>query len=144
MIARGVTQVFPESGHYLVPETIQLMNRWPDCIIFLAPTMVKRLIEHPEVGELRPGALRLITYGGAPMYVSDLKRGLDTLGAALGSSVAAFLLLPALGMERALFALLAAYGVVGIVASAGSGGARITRWVEPLAFAAITSKVVPD
>src|SRR3954467_5888458 len=80
MVARGVTQVFPESGKYEVPETVALMNRWPDCSIFLAPTMVKRLIEHPAVGELKPGALRLITYGGAPMYVSDLKRALDTLG----------------------------------------------------------------
>jgi long-chain acyl-CoA synthetase len=80
MVARGVTQVFPESGKYEVPETVALMNRWPDCSIFLAPTMVKRLIEHPAVHDLKPGALRLISYGGAPMYVSDLKRGLDLLG----------------------------------------------------------------
>jgi acyl-CoA synthetase (AMP-forming)/AMP-acid ligase II len=80
MVARGVTQVFPESGKYEVPETVALMNRWPDCSIFLAPTMVKRLIEHPSVHDLKPGALRLISYGGAPMYVSDLKRGLDLLG----------------------------------------------------------------
>ena len=80
MVARGVVQVFPESGHYDVAETVGLMNRWPDCSIFLAPTMVKRLIEHPVVSELRPGALRLITYGGAPMYVSDLKRAMETLG----------------------------------------------------------------
>lgn len=80
MVARGVTQVFPESGKYEVPETVALMNRWPGCSIFLAPTMVKRLIEHSSVHELRPGALRLVSYGGAPMYVSDLKRGLDLLG----------------------------------------------------------------
>ncbi len=80
MLARGVVQVFPESGHYDVAETVGLMNRWPDCSIFLAPTMVKRLIEHASVGELRPGALRLISYGGAPMYVSDLKRALQLLG----------------------------------------------------------------
>ena len=80
MVGRGVTQVFPESGKYEVPETVSLMNRWPDCSIFLAPTMVKRLIEHPSVNDLKPGALRLISYGGAPMYVSDLKRGLDLLG----------------------------------------------------------------
>ncbi|WIM09904.1 AMP-binding protein [Enhydrobacter sp.] len=83
MLARGVAQVFPESGKYDVPETVALMNRWPDCSIFLAPTMVKRLVEHPDVGDLRPGALRLVTYGGAPMYVSDLKRALDTLGSVL-------------------------------------------------------------
>ncbi|WP_395714533.1 AMP-binding protein [Reyranella sp.] len=79
-LARGAVQVFPESGKYDVPETIELMNRWPDCSIFLAPTMVKRLIEHASVGDLRPEALRLVSYGGAPMYVSDLKRGLDLLG----------------------------------------------------------------
>ena len=83
MVARGVVQVFPESGHYDVAETVRLMNRWPDCSIFLAPTMVKRLIEHPTVSELKPGALRLITYGGAPMYVSDLKRAMETLGTVL-------------------------------------------------------------
>jgi acyl-CoA synthetase (AMP-forming)/AMP-acid ligase II len=80
MVARGGTQVFPESGHYQVPETVALMNRWPDCTIFLAPTMVKRLVEHASVHDLKPGALRLIFYGGAPMYVSDLKHAMDTLG----------------------------------------------------------------
>jgi len=80
MLARGIVQVFPESGKYDVAETVELMNRWPDCSIFLAPTMVKRLVEHPAAGDLRPGALRLISYGGAPMYVSDLKRALEMLG----------------------------------------------------------------
>jgi len=80
LLRAGAVQVFPESGKYDVAESVELMNRWGDCSIFLAPTMVKRLVEHPAVAELRPGALRLITYGGAPMYVSDLKRALGTLG----------------------------------------------------------------
>ena len=80
LLARGAVQVFPESGHYQVPETVELMNRWPDCSIFLAPTMVKRLVEHGSAADLKPGALRLISYGGAPMYVSDLKRAMDLLG----------------------------------------------------------------
>ena len=80
LLARGAVQVFPDSGHYDVGETVGLMNRWPDCSIFLAPTMVKRLVEHGSVSELRAGALRLISYGGAPMYVSDLKRAMDVLG----------------------------------------------------------------
>jgi long-chain acyl-CoA synthetase len=80
MVTRGVIQVFPESGKYEVPETVELMNRWPQCSIFLAPTMVKRLIEHGSVSDLEPDALRLISYGGAPMYVADLKRALDLLG----------------------------------------------------------------
>ncbi len=53
LLARGAVQVFPESGKYEVPETVELMNCWPDCSIFLAPTMVKRLIEHGSASELR-------------------------------------------------------------------------------------------
>ena len=63
-----------------MPETVDLLHRWPDATIFLAPTMVKRLIDHPVVGEIRPGEIRTISYGGAPMYVSDLKKSLDVLG----------------------------------------------------------------
>jgi acyl-CoA synthetase (AMP-forming)/AMP-acid ligase II len=80
MLGRGVTQVFPESGRYEVPETVALLRRWPDATIFLAPTMVKRLIDHPSAAEIRPGEIRTISYGGAPMYVSDLKKSLDLLG----------------------------------------------------------------
>jgi long-chain acyl-CoA synthetase len=80
MLLRGGTQVFPESGKYEVPEVIALIARWPGTSMFLAPTMVKRLIEHPDAGNIAPGALRTIIYGGAPMYVSDLKKSLDLLG----------------------------------------------------------------
>ena len=38
------------------------MNRWPRCSIFLAPTMVKRLVEHGSVsGPPARALLRLIT-----------------------------------------------------------------------------------
>ncbi len=79
-MARALTQVFPESGRYDVPEMVSLARRWPQATIFLAPTMVKRLIEHPAVHDLRPGDIRTISYGGAPMYVSDLKKSIDLLG----------------------------------------------------------------
>ncbi len=87
LLTRGSVQVFPESGKYEVPETVELMNRWPECSIFLAPTMVKRLIEHGSASALRPEALRVITYGGAPMYVSDLKHALDLLGQQAGADL---------------------------------------------------------
>jgi long-chain acyl-CoA synthetase len=79
-LARGLVQVFPDSGRYDVPETAALLRRWPDATLFLAPTMVKRLIDHPVAADIRPGEIRTITYGGAPMYVSDLKKSLDLLG----------------------------------------------------------------
>lgn len=80
LLARGAVQVFPDSGRYEVPEMAGLLRRWPDATIFLAPTMVKRLIDHPVAADFRPGEIRTISYGGAPMYVSDLKTSLDLLG----------------------------------------------------------------
>ena len=80
MLLRGGTHVIPESGKYEVPELVELIARWPRTSIFLAPTMVKRLIEHPAAADIVPGTLKTIIYGGAPMYVSDLKRSLELLG----------------------------------------------------------------
>jgi len=80
LLARGAVQVFPDSGRYEVPEMAGLVRRWPDATVFLAPTMVKRLIDHPIAGDIRPGEIRTISYGGAPMYVSDLKKSLELLG----------------------------------------------------------------
>ncbi|MBS0244839.1 MAG: AMP-binding protein, partial [Proteobacteria bacterium] len=47
---------------------------------FAAPTMVSRLINHPLAGSTDTRNLKTITYGGAPMYVSDLKRSLEVFG----------------------------------------------------------------
>src|SRR5258708_28561323 len=58
MLTRGSVQAFPESVKYEVPYTVELMNRWPECSIFLPPTLLKRLIEHGSVSDLRPQALR--------------------------------------------------------------------------------------
>ncbi|MDX2159624.1 MAG: AMP-binding protein [Hyphomicrobiaceae bacterium] len=47
---------------------------------FAAPTMVSRLINHPLAGSADTRNLKTITYGGAPMYLSDLKRALEIFG----------------------------------------------------------------
>jgi acyl-CoA synthetase (AMP-forming)/AMP-acid ligase II len=48
--------------------------------MFAAPTMVSRLVNHPKAGSADTRGLKTIIYGGAPMYVADLKRALDVLG----------------------------------------------------------------
>jgi acyl-CoA synthetase (AMP-forming)/AMP-acid ligase II len=42
--------------------------------------MVSRLINHPLAGTADTRGLKTITYGGAPMYLSDLKRALEVFG----------------------------------------------------------------
>jgi long-chain acyl-CoA synthetase len=54
--------------------------RYPSTSMFAAPTMVSRLINHPAAERFDMANLRTITYGGAPMYVSDLKRALALFG----------------------------------------------------------------
>jgi acyl-CoA synthetase (AMP-forming)/AMP-acid ligase II len=52
----------------------------PNVSFFAAPTMVSRLINHPLAGSADLRNLKTITYGGAPMYLSDLKRALGIFG----------------------------------------------------------------
>ncbi|MYG51469.1 MAG: long-chain fatty acid--CoA ligase [Rhodospirillaceae bacterium] len=79
-VARGAAQVFPESGGFDPAEMLDLLHNWPGATFFFAPTMVVRLLNHPGLAEADTSNLKLIVYGGGPMYVEDLLRGIDILG----------------------------------------------------------------
>ncbi len=78
MLAIGNTQVVPESGHFDLAEIATLLGHWPAVTMFAAPTMVKRLVANPVLAD--PGNLRVIVYGGAPMYLADLKAAIARYG----------------------------------------------------------------
>jgi long-chain acyl-CoA synthetase len=48
--------------------------------MFAAPTMVKRLAEHPDAGRFDHIGLKTIVYGGGPMYLADLDRAHAVFG----------------------------------------------------------------
>jgi long-chain acyl-CoA synthetase len=77
-VAAGACNVMPESGGFEPDEIFALMRRWPGLTLFAAPTMVRRLTEHKGDGDT--ANLKLITYGGAPMYVEDTLAALDRFG----------------------------------------------------------------
>lgn len=79
-VAQGNTQVIPESGHFDPAEIFDLVARWPQATMFAAPTMVKRLIDHPGAVSVPVDKLRAIVFGGAPMYVADLKAAISKFG----------------------------------------------------------------
>jgi acyl-CoA synthetase (AMP-forming)/AMP-acid ligase II len=63
------------------PERIfAAIDRYPSTSMFAAPTMVSRLINHGDADRFDTKNLRTIAYGGAPMYVSDLKSALALFG----------------------------------------------------------------
>jgi len=79
-VAQANTQVIPESGHFDPAEIFDLIGRWPQATMFAAPTMVKRLVDHPGAASAPADRLRAIVFGGAPMYVADLKAAIGKFG----------------------------------------------------------------
>jgi long-chain acyl-CoA synthetase len=79
-VARAACQIIPESGGFDPAEIVELLESWRGVTMFAAPTMVKRLAEHPAVaGRAHPG-LKTIVYGGGPMYLADLERAHAVFG----------------------------------------------------------------
>ena len=79
-VARGAAQVFPDSGGFDPAEMLGLLAHWRGAVFFFAPTMIVRLLNHPGLADADTSNLKLIIYGGGPMYVEDLLRGIDVLG----------------------------------------------------------------
>jgi long-chain acyl-CoA synthetase len=79
-LATAANQVTPESGHFDPAEIVDLVNRLPGATFFFAPTMVVRLLQSPALDRLDLGNLKTIVYGGGPMYVQDLLKGIERLG----------------------------------------------------------------
>ncbi|GMV58724.1 MAG: AMP-dependent synthetase [Betaproteobacteria bacterium] len=76
-VAAGATQLVPASRGFDVAEIDGILDAARGVKSFAAPTMVMRLVDG-----LRGAArgLKLIVYGGGPMYVADCRRALDRLG----------------------------------------------------------------
>ena len=79
-VAQANTQVIPESGHFDPTEIFDLAAKWPQATMFAAPTMVKRLVDHPGAASAPVDRIRAIVFGGAPMYVADLKAAIGKFG----------------------------------------------------------------
>jgi long-chain acyl-CoA synthetase len=80
LLAKGAAQVVPASGGFDAAEVYELLRHHRKVTTFLAPTMVNRLVQHPGASAIAPDAWQTIFYGGAPMYVADIKRALAAFG----------------------------------------------------------------
>jgi long-chain acyl-CoA synthetase len=77
-VARAGLNVVPASGGFDPAEIFELLRVHRGVTMFAAPTMVKRLVEHPGQADC-PG-LKTIVYGGGPMYVADCEAALRRFG----------------------------------------------------------------
>lgn len=79
-VAKASHHVIPASAGFDPAEIFQLTHRYDNLTFFVVPTMMNRLINHPALASANLDAIKTIFYGGAPMYLEDLKRALTTLG----------------------------------------------------------------
>ncbi len=79
-LAKGGVAVIPESGGFDPDEILALTAAWRGVSFFAVPTMLTRLLNTPASGAADTANLKTIVYGGAPMYLEDLKHALDLFG----------------------------------------------------------------
>lgn len=79
-VLRAGRQVIPESETFSPSEVYGLIERHAGASLFLAPTMVKRLVDAPESGSAETSNLATIVYGGGPMYLKDCLAALEVFG----------------------------------------------------------------
>ena len=79
-IAKAACNVVPESGGFDAGEISALVPAHRGVTMFAAPTMVRRLLDYPGLKEAELARLKTVVYGGAPMYLADLKEAIALLG----------------------------------------------------------------
>lgn len=80
----GARHVVPLSGGFDAAELFDLGRQLGPLSMFAAPTIVKRIVDEAQAQGLTPGdcarSFKTIVYGGAPMYVADIRRALRVMG----------------------------------------------------------------
>ena len=79
-VAKGACQILPRSGGFEPTEFLDLVSAHESVSCFLAPTMIKRILDiyQDSFGNLKN--LKTIIYGGGPMYSSDCLAALKLFG----------------------------------------------------------------
>lgn len=79
-VVKGSHQVIPASQGFDPTELFGLLERYRNVTFFCAPTMVTRLVHDPGVRTARVDHVKTLFYGGAPMYVENLRSALSAFG----------------------------------------------------------------
>ncbi|MEL7116308.1 MAG: AMP-binding protein [Pseudomonadota bacterium] len=79
-VARGAAHIVPASGAFHPGEVLDLAEGHGRASMFLAPTMVRRLLDAAKAAGTRASGLKTVVYGGGPMYVADIVEAVDWFG----------------------------------------------------------------
>jgi acyl-CoA synthetase (AMP-forming)/AMP-acid ligase II len=78
-LARGAANVILFPRQFEPANVFATIQRCRITNMFLAPTMIKLLLNDPEIERYDLSSVQHVVYGGAPMYVDDLKRAVNRL-----------------------------------------------------------------
>jgi acyl-CoA synthetase (AMP-forming)/AMP-acid ligase II len=79
-VAKGAANVVLH-GKTFDPKTVfEIIQRRKVTNLFAAPAMIKRLVTSPEIDKYDLSSIKCIHYGGAPIYVEDLKEAVKKMG----------------------------------------------------------------
>ncbi|MGW4332286.1 class I adenylate-forming enzyme family protein [Rhodococcus koreensis] len=79
-LAVGAANAFPTSLSFDPSTVLETIDRLNVTATMLAPTMIRMLLDAPDVSEHDLSSLKSVVYGAAPMPVADLKRALEVFG----------------------------------------------------------------
>jgi acyl-CoA synthetase (AMP-forming)/AMP-acid ligase II len=81
LLAKGGLNIIYKGERFLPEEVFRIIEAERITVLpFLAPTMLKRLLEADCWGRYDLSSLKCIIYGGGPMYVEDLKEAIRRFG----------------------------------------------------------------
>ncbi|MFN3936787.1 MAG: class I adenylate-forming enzyme family protein [Gemmobacter sp.] len=76
----GQRHICPPAGSYDPGAVLDLAASCGPVSMFLAPTMVQRLLAEAQAQGRRGNGIRTIVYGGGPMYLADIVAAVDWFG----------------------------------------------------------------
>jgi long-chain acyl-CoA synthetase len=80
-VARGATNAITETNNFDVDHLLATVERLKvSHIAFMAPTQIIKMLEDHVPGRHDLSSLKAICYGGAPIYVDQLKQAMATFG----------------------------------------------------------------
>jgi len=82
-IGKAAANVIPESKSFDPEMVLRLVQEHRVTNMFVAPTMVRLMIDSPAVTQYDHRSLKSLNYGGGPMLAEDLKEAMRKLGPCL-------------------------------------------------------------
>ncbi len=79
-VRMAARHIVPPSGGFDAREVLDLSETLGPTSMFMAPTMVRRLVDEAKAQGRRGDGIRTIVYGGGPMYRADIEEAVATMG----------------------------------------------------------------